>query len=72
MMDITYSKATYEDIEPIYKLCKQLINDYEQIETIDYPKVINWVRKKLESSIDEYTAVYADSRKAGYYHFYKN
>ena len=72
LMNITYEKAKEEDIEPIYELCRQLIHDYEQLETIDYPKVMNWIRKKIENSIDEYTTVHANGEKAGYYHFYQN
>ena len=71
-MKITYAKAAAEDIGPVYELCRKLIHDYEQPETIDYPRVMNWVRRKIENSIGEYTAVYADGRKAGYYHFYRN
>lgn len=68
-MELSYKKATKDDIEPIYELCKQLIDKYEQTDAIDYPKVLNWVRKKIESSVDEYTAVYSDGVKAAYYHF---
>ena len=71
-MKLLYEKTSDEDIEEIYELCKQLIHDYEQLDTINYPKVMNWVRKKIEKSIDEYITVYAGDRKAGYYHFYKN
>lgn len=71
-MKLTYDRATGSDIDHLYQLCKQLIDDYENIERIDYVKVLNWVRKKIENSIDEYTTVYADGKKAGYYHFYKN
>ena len=71
-MGLSYKKATKDDIEPIYELCKQLIDKYEQTDAIDYPKVLNWVRKKIESSVDEYTVVYADGVKAAYYHFFKN
>ena len=65
-------KATADDIEPIYALCDRLINDFEQLESISYPEVMKWVRKKIESSIDEYTVIYVKEQKAGYYHFYKN
>lgn len=51
---------------------QQLIDAYENIECIDYERALRWVRKKLENSIDEYTSIYADERKAGYYHFYRN
>ena len=71
-MNITFKKATADDIEPIYALCDRLINDFEQLESISYPEVMKWVRKKIESSIDEYTVIYVKEQKAGYYHFYKN
>lgn len=71
-MNITYDKAKNSDIEPIYQLCKQLIDDYENVKKIDYDKVLQWVHKKIENSIDEYTVVSVDNKKAGYYHFYKN
>lgn len=69
---ITYEKATSNDIERIYQLCRQLIDDYENLDVIDYDKVLKWVRRKIESSIDEYTVVYAADKKVGYYHFYQN
>ena len=71
-MNITYQAAKPEDIEPIYALCKALIHRYERLETIDYDRVMAWVRRKIEASISEYNVVYADGQKAGYYHFYKN
>lgn len=69
---ITYEKAAFCDIEPIYNLCKKLIDDYENTASIDYDKVLKWVHRKIESSIDEYTAVFSSSEKVGYYHFYQN
>ena len=71
-MNVTYDKATIGDIEKIYKLCRQLIDDYENIDSIDYDRVLQWVHKKIEKSIDKYTVIYVDDKKAGYYHFYKN
>ena len=71
-MVLTYEKANIEDIPCIYELCKQLIDAYEDIRNINYGAVLNWLRKKLETQIGEYTAVYADGQKAGYYHFCQN
>lgn len=68
----TYEKTTACDVEPIYRLCKQLIDDYEDMDSIDYDKVLKWVRRKIEISIDEYTAVFVSGEKVGYYHFYQN
>lgn len=69
---ITYEKATPDDIERIYRLCKQLIDDYENVDSLDYDRVLKWVRRKIEGSIDEYTAVYIADKKAGYFHFFEN
>lgn len=71
-MRLSYSPAQPEDIDQIYLLCKSLIQTYEQLDTIDLPKVLRWVRQKIESSIGEYAVIHADGQKAGYYHFYRN
>ena len=70
--EITYDTAKIEDIEPIYQLCRQLILAYENLKNIDSDRVLSWVHKKIAKSVDEYTVVYVDGHKAGYYHFYKN
>lgn len=71
-MNITYDMATKEDMECIYQFNKHLIYDYETMESFDYDRVFKWILNKLENRIDEYTTIYADGIKAGYYHFYKN
>lgn len=71
-MKLTFRKATADDSERIYQLCKRLIDAYEDVCRIDYDSVLKWVRKKTERCIDEYTVIYADGMKAGYYRFYKN
>lgn len=71
-MDITYEKAGAGDIEPVYESCGKLIREYEDLEAIDYPRVMRWVRGKLEKAIGEYTVIRADGEKAGYYHFFRN
>lgn len=71
-MNISFKKATNSDVEKIFSLCKKLIDDYENTDCIDYEKVLKWVYKKIESTIDEYTVVYFENQKAGYYHFFKN
>lgn len=69
---IACENASLCDIEQIYRLCKGLIDDYENIDSIDYAKVLKWVRRKIESSVGEYTAVFVSGVKVGYYHFYQN
>ena len=72
IMNITYDKAKIEDFECIYQFNKQQIDDYEIIENIDYDRVLTWIRKKIENCFNEYTTIYVDGKKAGYYHFNKN
>lgn len=71
-MKLSYKKAEKEDIEKIFVWSKQLVDDYEDLECIDYDRVLKWLRRKIEDSFFEYTAVYADGCKAGYYHFFLN
>lgn len=71
-MELTYQAAGQEDIVPICQLSRQLILDYEDMESIDFPKVMAWVQKKVARSIQNYTAVFCGGVKAGYYHFYQN
>lgn len=71
-MNITYQTATEADIVPIYELCRSLILAYENLESIDFSQVMQWVRRKIEKSIGEYTVICADGQKAGYYHFFRN
>lgn len=71
-MNLEYKQAQAEDIERLYELNKTLIDRYEDIQSIEYDKVLKWVRRKIESCIAEYTCVYVNNEKAGYYHFFKN
>lgn len=69
---ITYSPTTADDMESIYQLCRQLIDTYEDTDAIDYDHVMQWVRRKVEIKISEYTVITVNGQKAGYYRFYRN
>lgn len=69
-MELQFAPAREYDIERIYASNKELIDTYEDVGNIDYDKVLKWVYKKIETSIEEYVAVFLDSKKVGYYHFY--
>lgn len=68
-MELSYTCAGEEDIEAVYSFCRELILQYEDLSSIDRNAVLGWVRRKLEHQIGEYTCVWADAEKAGYYHF---
>lgn len=40
---------------------------YEDLASIDYGKVLAWVRRKIEGNIGEYTRVLLNGEPAGYY-----
>lgn len=69
-MELQFASAKECDIKRIYASNKELIEAYEDVENIDYDKVLQWVLKKIKTRIDEYVAVFLDGRKVGYYHFY--
>lgn len=69
-MKLDFRPAQPEDIAPLFTFNRELIDAYEDKSLIDYGRVLAWVRRKLEQRLDEYTCVWADGQKAGYFHFY--
>ena len=67
-MQINYKQCTQNDIKKIYELSKNLILTYEDIDHIDLEKVLNWVHKKIELQISEYTQIYDQNHHVGYIH----
>ena len=70
-MDIGYLQANKEDIQPIFDLCKTLIDEYEDLSSIAYPEVLEWVENKISQSIDTYTVITLSGVKVGYYRLVK-
>ena len=68
-MLLIYQPADASDLDALFAFNKELIDRYEDLNQIPYQKVLAWVRQKLEQQIQEYTCVFADGQKAGYYHF---
>lgn len=69
-MELKYERASGADMEAIFALSKALIDQYEDVESIDYDKVLQWVRRKIEAQIGEYQRVMMDGSLAGYVHFH--
>ena len=69
-MQLTYEQATQADAACIFDMCKALIDRYEDVGSIDYDKVLQWVRRKTEAQIGEYHRVMMEGRLAGYVHFH--
>ncbi len=64
---LCYEPAGPEDIPVIHDLSKKLIDEYEDIALIDYDKVLAWVYRKIENHIGQYTCVYENGQKVGYF-----
>ncbi len=69
---LEFKKAQAEDAEAIFRLCKENIDKYEDIDSIPYDEVIAWVRRKINKSISEYTRIYKDGVLCGYYRFHSD
>lgn len=70
-MNLIYKTSTNFDVDKIYELSKHLIDEYEDVQNIEYEKVLKWVYKKIEKNIHEYTSVYLDDCLVGYYRFHE-
>lgn len=68
-MVLTFSPAEKTDVDTIYQFSKDLIDAYEDLESIDYHKVLAWVQRKIESNIGEYVTIYQNGQKAGFFRF---
>lgn len=68
-MLLTYQPADASDLDTLFAFNKELIDQYEDLSQIPYQKVLAWVRQKLEQQIQEYTCIFVDGKKAGYYYF---
>ena len=64
---LTFSPAEFSDLEVLYDLNRSLIETYEDLASIDCPKVFAWVRKNLEHTLPYFTRVYYDGILVGYY-----
>ena len=71
-MQLEFKNANINDIDTIYNLNKQLIDMYEDVESIEYEKVLAWVKRKITKYINEYTCVVLNNQTVGYYHFHQD
>lgn len=67
MMNLQFVSAEESDIPVIFAQAKNLIDTYEDVETIDYDKVLAWVTRKITARISEYHCVIADGERCAWY-----
>lgn len=68
-MNLEFIPAETVDIEIIFSQLKELIDSYEDLQSISYEKVLAWCRRQIEENISRYTCILADGEKAGWYCF---
>lgn len=64
---IDFMPADHGDISVIFEMSKELIDRYEDLSSIDYEKVLSWVKRKIETRISEYVSVQREGQKVGFY-----
>ena len=69
--ELTFESASGEDVQTIFSLSKALIDQYEDVASIDYEKVLQWVKNKIESEITTYTRIYSQGETVGYYRLHE-
>ena len=71
-MELSFGSAAQQDVDQIFRLNKELIDRYENVQAIPYDEVLAWVRRKIEKGIGSYTRIYADGLHAGFYRYVPN
>ena len=66
-MNLQYFPAERSDVSIIFDRAKALIDTYEDISSIDYEKVLAWVKRKITEKISEYCCVKLDGKKCAWY-----
>ena len=52
-MELTYEPAVEGDVQIIFNLGSCLIDRYEDVASIDYDRVLNWMRRKIFAGCTE-------------------
>ena len=66
-MMLQFYPAAEGDIPGIFEQAKDLIDTYEDLSSIDYEKVLHWVKRKIAANIGSYHTVKSDGEVCAYY-----
>ena len=64
---LEYKAAEMQDAPVIFSLNRQLIDQYEDKDKIDYAWIMDWVKRKILRDLAQYKSVWYQGRKAGYF-----
>lgn len=68
---IYFETATLDDIESIFELNKIHINEYEDLNQINYEWVLNWIHRKIEQHVFHYHVMILNGKKVGYFYLHE-
>lgn len=66
-MDFQFVAAEEWDIPVIFAQAKELIDTYEDVDSIEYDEVLAWVRRKIADKISEYRCVIVDETRCAWF-----
>ena len=66
-MNLQFRVADESDVSVIFAQAKNLIDTYEDLATIDYEKVLRWIKCKITKNISEYRCVLKNTEICGYF-----
>jgi len=66
-MKVSFSPALAEDIPHIFRLNKELIHRYEDLDAIPYEKVLGWVEHNIRQQLPHFRRIIAEGQLAGYF-----
>ena len=66
-MKVSFSPALAEDIPHIFRLNKELIHRYEDLDAIPYEKVLGWVEHNIRQQLPHFRRIFAEGQLAGYF-----
>ena len=64
---LSFVSASMDDVPLIFAQSKALVDAYEDVASIPYEQVMNWMHNKIQENIAQYTKVCIDGITAGFY-----
>ena len=66
-MNIRFVSADKTDIPVILAQAKDLVDTYEDLASIDYDKVMEWMERKISGQISQYRCAALDGKKCAFW-----
>ena len=64
---VEFVKAEQRDLPLLFALNRELIEHYEDLTTIDLPRVLHWVEQNLEAHLGDFRRILYDGDLAGFF-----